>query len=189
MTGPREVQWRRFCETMAPQRDEWERRAALCRALWPQDCALTMKTAGELRENTFLFQLPWDMEQTYQPVHFENGIDWGFVLNGDQEFTFQMNRHRYWICLGQAYALTGDLRRMLCEPADRLDRKRALEERCGGYHLAYARCWPPGRLLGTGYGLVCSQRCCDSAGGGAFSGGPGDTCKPLGGKPSHRFFH
>ena len=108
MTGPREVQWRRFCETMAPQRDELERRAALCRALWPQDCALTMKTAGELRENTFLFQLPWDMEQTYQPVHFENGIDWGFVLNGDQEFTFQMNRHRYWICLGQAYALTGD---------------------------------------------------------------------------------
>lgn len=63
MTGPREVQWRRFCETMAPQRDELERRAALCRALWPQDCALTMKTAGELRENTFLFQLPWDMEQ------------------------------------------------------------------------------------------------------------------------------
>lgn len=30
MTGPREVQWRRFCETMAPQRDELERRAALC---------------------------------------------------------------------------------------------------------------------------------------------------------------
>ena len=27
---------------------------------------------------------------------------------GDPEFIYQFNRHRYWICLGQAYALTGD---------------------------------------------------------------------------------
>lgn len=109
MTSIREAQWNRFCDVMAPQRNDLERRAALCRALWPEACALAVKTADELRENIFLFQLPWDMEQTYQPVHFEQGmIDWGFVLNGDQEFTFQMNRHRYWICLGQAYALTGD---------------------------------------------------------------------------------
>lgn len=108
MIGARESQWRRFCETMAPERGELERRGALCKALWPEDCALTLKTADELRENIFLFRLPWDMEQTDQPVRFENEIDWGFVLNKDPEFTFQMNRHRYWICLGQAYALTGN---------------------------------------------------------------------------------
>lgn len=108
MTKERSAQWKRFCEKMAPDREELARRAELCRKLWPGDCALTLKTAGELREKTFLFQLPWDMEQTCEPVRFEGEIDWGYALGGDQEFTFQMNRHRYWICLGQAYALTGD---------------------------------------------------------------------------------
>ena len=27
---------------------------------------------------------------------------------GDPEFIYQFNRHRYWICMGQAYALTGN---------------------------------------------------------------------------------
>ena len=108
MTEKRMAQWERFCALMAPEQQELERRAALCRELWPEDCALALKTSDELREDTFLFQLPWDMEQTYQPVHFDNGIDWGYILNGDGEFTFQMNRHRYWISLGQAYALTGN---------------------------------------------------------------------------------
>lgn len=108
MTSERAAQWRRFCEKMAPGREELARRGELCRELWPGDCALTLKTADELREKTFLFQFPWDMEQTCEPVRFEGEIDWGFILAEDPEFTFQMNRHRYWICLGQAYALTGD---------------------------------------------------------------------------------
>ena len=121
MTQEYSPRWKAFCDAMAPGREEAARRASLCRALWPDECALTLKTADELRDNTFLFQLPWDMEQTYEPVRFENGIDWGFVLNGDQEFTFQMNRHRYWICLGQAYALTGDEAYAQCFVSQLLD--------------------------------------------------------------------
>lgn len=100
--------WERFRKTMAVDA-EWKKRCAgLCRKYWPDACSLTMKTADELLGHTFLFQLPWDMEQTQEPVHFPEEIDWEFVPDGDNEFVFQMNRHRYWICLGQAYALTGE---------------------------------------------------------------------------------
>ncbi|HIX15531.1 MAG TPA: heparinase II/III family protein [Candidatus Hungatella pullicola] len=79
-----------------------------CRQLWPEACDRSIRTADQLCEKTFLFQLPWDMEQTQEPVSFSDEIQWDFLFHGDQEFIFQMNRHRYWICLGQAYALTGD---------------------------------------------------------------------------------
>lgn len=48
------------------------------------------------------------MEQTVKAVTFEGKIDWRHMPEGDPEFIYQFNRHRYWICLGQAYALTGD---------------------------------------------------------------------------------
>ncbi len=99
--------WRKFLEDFSVSQSDGNARAMLCRNLWPAECAQTLKTANEVLHNTFLFQLPWDMEQTFEPVYFEKDIDWRFVLNDDEEFTFQLNRHRYWICLGQAYALTG----------------------------------------------------------------------------------
>lgn len=103
-------QWDRFREKMGADRVYKEQCAGLCRQYWPDDCDRTMKTADDLLEHTFLFQLPWDMEQTQEPVHFEEGIEWNYILHEDPEFAYQMNRHRYWICLGQAYGLTGDER-------------------------------------------------------------------------------
>ncbi|MFR3753079.1 MAG: heparinase II/III family protein [Enterocloster sp.] len=74
---------------------------------------------------------------------------------GDPEFIYQFNRHRYWICLGQAYALTGDGKYAECfvEPAVFLaggqshkpgDKEHYLEDHRGRY---------PGRKLGKGHGI------------------------------------
>lgn len=103
-------QWERFREKLGIDNAGKIQRARLCREYWPENCRQTMKTADELLSHTFLFQLPWDMEQTQEPVHFPEGIDWGHIAGEDPEFAYQMNRHRYWICLGQAYGLTGDER-------------------------------------------------------------------------------
>lgn len=103
-------QWNGFREKMGVDRAIKEQCGKLCKTYWPDDCRRTMKTADELLEHTFLFQLPWDMEQTQEPVHFSGEIDWSYILHEDPEFSYQMNRHRYWICLGQAYGLTGDER-------------------------------------------------------------------------------
>ncbi len=103
-------QWSRFCEKMALGKERKAECARLCRENWPEECRLTMDTANQLLDRTFWFQLPWDMEQTQEPVHFCGDIDWKYVFHEDNEFVFQMNRHRFWICLGQAYGLTGDER-------------------------------------------------------------------------------
>lgn len=75
---------------------------------WPLESAHIIETANKLCRNTFLFDLPWDMEQTHVPVTFENDVDWEYMPGNDPEFIYQMNRHRYFICLGQAYHMTGD---------------------------------------------------------------------------------
>lgn len=82
--------------------------ASYCKEYWPEECAHIMRIADDAVKGTFLFDLPWDMEQTSEPVVFEGEIDWQFMPEGDPEFIYQFNRHRYWICLGQAYAMTGD---------------------------------------------------------------------------------
>ncbi len=46
------------------------------------------------------------MEQTAEIVAFGEKLDWQYMPGKDVEFIYQMNRHRYWICLGQAYAIT-----------------------------------------------------------------------------------
>lgn len=106
--------WNRFCECMAVPSEELQKCADFCKKNWHQECNYTIKTADELLSGIFLFQLPWDMEQTYTPVQFKEKIDWSYRLNEDSEFTFQMNRHRYWISLGQAYALTKDEKYAQC---------------------------------------------------------------------------
>lgn len=101
-------QWERFRETMAAKENQIKDCARLCKTHWPDDCRRILKAADELLDHTFLFQLPWDMEQTREPVTFPETINWRLTFHEDPEFVFQMNRHRYWICLGQAYGLTGD---------------------------------------------------------------------------------
>ncbi|TYP74839.1 alginate lyase family protein [Paenibacillus methanolicus] len=75
------------------------------------ELALVMETADEVVRHTFVFRFPWDMERTNEPVTFADGdIDWQHIPAQDPEWTYMLNRHRYWIALGQAYALTRDER-------------------------------------------------------------------------------
>ncbi|WP_110932921.1 alginate lyase family protein [Paenibacillus bouchesdurhonensis] len=72
------------------------------------EAAAVLKTADEVVDQTFLFQFPWDMERTQVPVTFDDAIDWHYIPEVDPEWAYMLNRHRYWIALGQAYAMTGD---------------------------------------------------------------------------------
>ncbi len=64
--------------------------------------------ADDVCEKSFMFTLRWDMERTHEPVRFDGKIDWLHMPKDDPEWIFALNRMRFWICLGQAYALTGD---------------------------------------------------------------------------------
>lgn len=94
----------------ARERNESERIwcADYCRKYWPGECAHILRIADDAVRGSFLFDLPWDMEQTSEAVTFTGEIDWQYLPQDDPEFIFQFNRHRFWICLGQAYALTKD---------------------------------------------------------------------------------
>ena len=61
-------QWNQFREKMGLDGPARGQCARLCREYWPDDCRRTMKTADEVLEHTFLFQLPWDMEQTHASI-------------------------------------------------------------------------------------------------------------------------
>lgn len=82
--------------------------AAYCRKNCKKDVEHILRIADEVSRNYFLFDLKWDMERTYEPVIFEKEIDWEIIPAGDKEFVWQFNRHRFFICLGQAYQLTGN---------------------------------------------------------------------------------
>ena len=83
--------------------------AEYCRTEWPEDCRHILRVADEVCRNYFLFDLKWDMECTWEPVEFPDGeVDWEYQPGDDPEFIYQFNRHRFLICLGQAYWLTGD---------------------------------------------------------------------------------
>lgn len=79
---------------------------AYCLKYWPDDAAHIIKVADEVCKKEFLFDLKWDMERTYKPVIFEDKIIWDYKPGDDPEFIYQFNRHRFFICLGQAYAMT-----------------------------------------------------------------------------------
>jgi len=68
----------------------------------------TIENADRILKNTFVFRHHWAMERTHIPHTFKNNIDWTAKPNGDEEWCYMLNRHRYLIDLGQAYALTGD---------------------------------------------------------------------------------
>lgn len=79
-----------------------------CRNYWPDDTEHVVLTAGNACNNCFLFDFRWDMERTWQPVSFEDEIDWSLIPFGDREFLWQFNRHRFLLCLGQSYLITGE---------------------------------------------------------------------------------
>ncbi len=98
----------KFAERYGRSQKETEACVSYVKKQWPQETAHRMRIAEEVVRHYFLFDLPWDMEQTTVPVEFPGEIDWCFQPGEDPEFIYQMNRHRYWVCLGQAYAPTGE---------------------------------------------------------------------------------
>lgn len=81
---------------------------AYCKKYWKDDVEHILRVAKEVCQKEFLFDLKWDMERTYEPVRFEDRILWDYQPGNDPEFIYQFNRHRFFICLGQAYAMTGE---------------------------------------------------------------------------------
>lgn len=98
----------RFAEHYSYTPEETSACLAYVNKYWKKEMEHRIRIADEVSQGIFLFDLPWDMEQTAEPVAFEGEIDWMYQPGEDPEFIFQMNRHRYWVCLGQAYAMTGD---------------------------------------------------------------------------------
>ena len=74
---------------------------------YPNDVEKTIEVANQVLDKYFLFRYDWDMEKTNIPHQFKNEIDWTAIPNGDEEWCFMLNRHRFWVDLGKAYLLTG----------------------------------------------------------------------------------
>ena len=73
---------------------------------YSDDVETTLKSANEVLNHYFIFRDDWDMEKTNIPYQFKGDIDWKAKPNGDVEWTYMLNRHKFWIHLGQAYLLT-----------------------------------------------------------------------------------
>ena len=67
-----------------------------------------IETADMICCNTFIFNHKWDMEVCKTPVTFDNDIKWNHIPFDDPEWTFMMNRHKFWTFLAKAYHLTKD---------------------------------------------------------------------------------
>ncbi|GAA4304622.1 alginate lyase family protein [Aestuariibaculum suncheonense] len=74
----------------------------------PEGVEKSIKTANNVLNHYFLFRDDWDMEKTNVPYQFKGQIDWKAIPNGDVEWCYMLNRHKFWIDLGKAYLLTGD---------------------------------------------------------------------------------
>ena len=75
---------------------------------YKKDVEKTIKVADEVLNHYFIFRYDWDMEKTNIPHQFKKEIDWTAIPNGDEEWCYMLNRHRFWIDLGKAYLLTGN---------------------------------------------------------------------------------
>jgi len=73
---------------------------------YPNEVKRSIKIADQVIKKYFLFREEWDMERTNVPYQFKNNIDWNLNPFGDPEWTFMLNRHRYWTHLGKAYFFT-----------------------------------------------------------------------------------
>lgn len=82
--------------------------AAYVRENCGEEWSNVLHTAELAAEGKFLFELRWDMEQTHTPEVFDGPIDWLRQPGDDPEFVYAFNRMRFWPCMGQAYAITGD---------------------------------------------------------------------------------
>ena len=84
--------------------------AEYCRRHHPKEAAHAVLVADLACERKFLFDQKYDPNRTYSPVDYSGSekMDWLRIPAGDTEFLWQLNRHRFFVCMGQAYLLTGD---------------------------------------------------------------------------------
>lgn len=75
---------------------------------YPAEVKNTINKADLVLNKNFIFRDDWDMEKTNIPYQFKGEIDWKAMPNGDEEWCYMLNRHKYWIDLGRAYYLTGN---------------------------------------------------------------------------------
>ncbi|MDN6294369.1 MAG: heparinase II/III family protein [Staphylococcus equorum] len=68
-----------------------------------------LNTANLLRENKFVFTRTWDMEPCHTPYEVKP-LNWLANPNGDDEWTFMLNRFGYLEYLVMASILTGDIK-------------------------------------------------------------------------------
>ncbi|SEF84562.1 alginate lyase family protein [Paenibacillus sp. UNC499MF] len=90
------------------RKEERERLVDHVRRHYGEDMREVMASAERVAAKTFLFRGEWDMEPTCVPVTFAEGINWQHVPAGDVEWAYMLNRHAYWVDLGQAYLVTGE---------------------------------------------------------------------------------
>ena len=88
--------------------NERDRTAEYVKKYCAEELEHVIKTADNVCNNIFSFDLRWDMERSQKPVVFKDKIDWLKLPGDDGEWIFAFNRQRFWICLGQAYAVTKD---------------------------------------------------------------------------------
>jgi hypothetical protein len=90
-----------FCARQSPRFHFcWHDRTKILELVQEEQKEETMRAADRVCQNTFCFRhIP--------PVRFENGIDWAHRPGGNTDWTWDLNRHPYFITLGKAYWYTG----------------------------------------------------------------------------------
>lgn len=76
--------------------------------LFKENSKKIIETCDLLCKNTFIFNHKWDMEVCKIPYTFSEEIIWNKIPFEDPEWTFMLNRHKFWIYLAKAYALTSE---------------------------------------------------------------------------------
>lgn len=74
-------------------------------SFFPAECNAAVRNANLLLDHVFWFQQKWDMEQTAIPYRMEV-LNWQLSANGDEEWTFMLNRHEYLFDLIIAYYIS-----------------------------------------------------------------------------------
>ena len=99
-----------FSQTRICFLDDYENVASYVKQYQAEEADRIIALSDDVVKKSFIFNLRWDMERTYEAVTFPGDIDWLHQPGDDSEWVFAFNRMRFWICLGQAYVLTADER-------------------------------------------------------------------------------
>lgn len=74
------------------------------------ECNKSIEIADDVCNKKFLFNLKWDMERTIIPVQFNEKIDWDINPFEDYEWTYMLNRNRFFTSLAESFLFTSDVK-------------------------------------------------------------------------------